>query len=532
MTITKNQIASWLKLLYLLLLSNGNISAQEGARRKVVLFSWLVSMGITKQIELLIMIALWRKNASIFVLVDRKSPLIRILEAILTKVTFFSAIKFAANSNTGHYLGKADEILKEIRTLEELKQFKIEEIHHGRNALSTLIRKTRRSTVEMADPEVREKLRHALAESLRWGSISQNLLKLTLPDHVVFVEKGYSPAAELYNVCIRDGVDVVQWVSAPTSDSLILKRYGKNNEFEHPLSLSKPTIQKLSRVNFSSYEALPSKILENYNSGVWFNRQNLNEGKRIYTRDEICNKLGLRRERKIAVIFTHVFYDATFFYGDNLFDDYRQWLIETVRIAISNTELNWVIKVHPVNVWRSKQDGFPLEQLEQEVLESELGALPGHIHILESDTDILTSSLFHSIDYGITVRGTIGLELPCFGIPTITAGTGRYSGNGFTFDPKTREEYRNLLMNLHHVKPLSSHEIHLARLYAYGSFNSRYLKLTSVRCEYRDHSPYIKFGGSDIKEIGSQLEDFEKIAEFIVGSNEEDYLNLILSRKG
>ena len=34
--------------------------------------------------------------------------------------------------------------------------------------------------------------------------------------------------------------------------------------------------------------------------------------------------------------------------------------------------------------------------------------------------------LFKVIDYGITVRGTIGIELPCFGIPVITAGTGRY----------------------------------------------------------------------------------------------------------
>ena len=64
-------------------------------------------------------------------------------------------------------------------------------------------------------------------------------------------------------------------------------------------------------------------------------------------------------------------------------------------------------------------------------LRRHFGNLPGHVKLMRADTGINTFSLFDVADYGLTVRGTIGMELPCFGIPVVTAGTGRYSGPWF-----------------------------------------------------------------------------------------------------
>ena len=61
--------------------------------------------------------------------------------------------------------------------------------------------------------------------------------------------------------------------------------------------------------------------------------------------------------------------------------------------------------------------------------------------LLEPDTDISTWSLFDVTDFGVTIRGSIGFELPCFGKPALTAGTGFYSGRGFTVDSETADEY-------------------------------------------------------------------------------------------
>ena len=170
------------------------------------------------------------------------------------------------------------------------------------------------------------------------------------------------------------------------------------------------------------------------------------------------------------------------------FGDYEQWLIETVKTAIANPRLNWVIKVHPVNVWRSRMDGTTLVQLEAETLRKNFGNLPSHIKLMTADTDINTFSLFKIADYGLTVRGTIGMELPCFGIPVVTAGTGRYSGRGFTLDPATPEEYRALLANLHDVPRLSDHAIRLARLHYHGALDLRPVPMRSFTLDYEAQS--------------------------------------------
>ena len=62
------------------------------------------------------------------------------------------------------------------------------------------------------------------------------------------------------------------------------------------------------------------------------------------------------------------------------------------------------------------------------LIRERVGKLPPHVRVLAPDTKVSTLSLFRSIDAGITVRGSIGYELPCFGVPVVTAGTGRYSG--------------------------------------------------------------------------------------------------------
>jgi hypothetical protein len=111
---------------------------------------------------------------------------------------------------------------------------------------------------------------------------------------------------------------------------------------------------------------------------------------------------------------------------------------------------------------------------------NQLGSLPDHVKLLPADTDINTRSLFPLIDYGLTVRGTIGLELPCFGIPVLLAGTGRYSGKGFTLDPPTREDYLRQLESLHLVPRLSEEQVLMAKKHAYVLFRKRQTSFQDV----------------------------------------------------
>lgn len=63
---------------------------------------------------------------------------------------------------------------------------------------------------------------------------------------------------------------------------------------------------------------------EGYRLGTWFNRKFLLQGKQIKNTDEVRKQLGLDLSKKTAVVFSHVLWDATFFYGKNLFEDYEK----------------------------------------------------------------------------------------------------------------------------------------------------------------------------------------------------------------
>jgi hypothetical protein len=231
-------------------------------------------------------------------------------------------------------------------------------------------------------------------------------------------------------------------------------------------------------------QAVVDRIAANYVSGAWYNRQQLQEGKIIVSAADTRRMLGLDPSRKTAVVFSHILYDATFFYGESLFEDYEQWLVETTRAAIANPRLNWVIKVHPVNVWRSRMDGVKLVQLESQTLHRHFGAHPGHVKLMAADTPVNTFSLFEVADYGLTVRGTIGMELPCFGIPVVTAGTGRYAGRGFTIDPASPEEYGAVLAGLQDFSRLNDEAVRRARLHYYGALDLRPVPTRSFEFDY------------------------------------------------
>jgi hypothetical protein len=62
-------------------------------------------------------------------------------------------------------------------------------------------------------------------------------------------------------------------------------------------------------------------------------------------------------------------------------------------------------------------DGVPMEQIEAQVLKREFGELPAHVSLMPANTEINTYSLFDAIDFGLTVRGTIGMELPALVYP-------------------------------------------------------------------------------------------------------------------
>ncbi len=399
----------------------------------------------------------------------------------------------------------------------------------GRNAISLATRRLRVGHIDLDHATHLEVVRTALETSFTAAAAAGKLVRQLSPRLAIFCERGYSPAGEVFDACLLSGVECVQWLGAPQSDRLLFKRYDLATRDMHPLSLSDETWAESSRRPLAAEtdRKLMDQLHSHYESGAWFNRQQLQDGKRLIGKDELRELLELDPSKPTAVVFSHLFYDATFFYGKSLFPTYERWLLEAVRSAIANTSLNWRIKVHPVNVWRSKMDGVPDQQLERVAIEREFGRLPDHVRIIPAETNINTWSIFQAIDYGLTVRGTVGIELPCFGIPTVTAGTGRYSGRGFTIDPSSVEEFRAELASLHRRPRLGTAEVALARRYAYDTFFRRPVSLSSFKIDFKPVRPAISALSPNVA-VGRSLSlsspDLLKIVEWMTQSKSKDLL--------
>ena len=105
--------------------------------------------------------------------------------------------------------------------------------------------------------------------------------------------------------------------------------------------------------------------------------------------------------------------------------------------------------------------------------------------MLPPDTKVSTLSLFRSIDAGITVRGSIGYELPCFGVPVVTAGTGRYSRVSTSPSTTTSpESYLATLARLETVPRLSADAVRRAKVHAHALFIRRPWILRSFELEF------------------------------------------------
>ena len=352
----------------------------------------------------------------------------------------------------------------------------------GKYAASSLLRAVRRGTVDLNEAGDRAICRSALSDSIAAADAAKRIFEKYRPEAVVMTDRGYTPYGEVFDLAVSRGAPVFTFNSAYRSGEIALKRFAAENEGRHFLTLSEKTWSRLRGIPWpaAKWHGLEREFVESYTKGDWFAEVGTQFNVEVQERAEVLSALSLDPNKKTVILFAHIFWDATFFYGEDLFHDYEDWFCETLRVAARNDRVNWVVKVHPANLVKDQRDGADGEHGELTAIRRTLGELPAHIKVLPADTTISTLSLFGVMDYCLTVRGTIGIEAACRGIRVLTAGTGRYDGCGFTSDFESSGDFLRAIESIETLEPMSATETDLARRYAYGVFKTRSIPLTSI----------------------------------------------------
>ncbi len=384
-------------------------------------------------------------------------------------------------------MAEAVRAMASIGSFEQLIKADYSGARIGKYAASTLLRHLRVGRLDLADQGIRKALLPFLHRAMCYAKTAEALVETLRPQLVLSVDTGYSPRGELFDRCLAAGIDTITWNAAHRNNQLMLKRYSRSNREVHPASLSASTWSALQSRAWTETDRdrLRRELVNSYTSGEWYSEVGTQFHTKLEDPDEVRRSLGLETGKKTVVVFPHIFWDGTFFYGTDLFESYEEWFLETMKVACANPDVNWIIKIHPANIIKNIRDGVGSEPSELTAIRSLGGRLPPQIRIIQPDSRLSTLSLYSVMDYCVTVRGTAGIEAASFGIPVLTAGTGRYDRLGFTVDSDSRGQYLDRLAHIQDLPSLSPRERELAERFAYGVFIQRPLALGTVALEYQ-----------------------------------------------
>lgn len=442
-------------------------------------------------------------------------------------------LKPNSKSNSGHKLVQSlRERLAQFSSLTELRKMNYRSYRFYDAVLSTAQRATRSHTFRVHESvTLRQKIEQLTVKLPSWIDQCESLLDEMKPSLILGIEFGgwYRPLAE---AAIERDVQVISCTQPHQENTVILKRLSTAGVRQHPNSVEKLALQELANLSpgqkRSAFVQVETHIKDRY-SGTWKLMKRNQPGNLLANREELIKRYELDATKKISVLYSHVLWDANLFYGSDLFDDYTDWLLQSVRAMLNNPKVNWLIKIHPANLWKAELENSGLQWAEVVALQtSGLWPLPPHVKLIYPDDPLCNLSLFSNTDYGITVRGTVGIELAALGVPVLTAGSGRYAQLGFTRDYLDKDSYLEALRHIQDAPPMTQSEQELAKLHAFAVFILRpypLVGLTPNLSEFRNHNPLaLNFNFVEPLASDSLNDEADEFANWVLRSSEADYL--------
>jgi len=437
------------------------------------------------------------------------------------------------------FVGRADSAPEEVaaavarcRTVQDFKAYEYRGARVGRQALATVVRARYEPRVDLDDPEVRADLARTLTYGVEGVHTGERILETLRPDALLMIERGYAGLGSFFDVALERGIEVIQFGSAHRDDAFLMKRYDLETRDLHPRSLDDRTWARLLEGGWTEErERALEAELAGREEGKWFMARHARHSARRRGPEQLRADLGLDPGRKVAVLFSHVLWDAAMFYGRDVFSDQGRWFEETLRLAAADVRVQWLVKLHPALFWKLEQEGVRAEPAEFAMIREAVGELPPHVRLIRPDDDVDNVDLFQIVDAGVTIRGTVGLELPRLGVPVLTAGTSDYAGRGFTVDASDVDEYARNVRGIAALEPLDDEQVRLANLYAYGVFCVRPWRFSSFTLDYLppeeageslDHQ--LRFHVRTVEDL-ERADDLRVFAEWVDGSSERDFVD-------
>jgi hypothetical protein len=420
--------------------------------------------------------------------------------------------------------------LDNLVSFRDFKDYDYQGIPVGKIALSTFSRHRATGIMNVADPESRAAVRYWLEYIYKSLKVAEQLYEAEKVSMLFFTEVFMEEYGALYYAALKKRLNVVRFAGTVRDNAIVVQHLNEESDRTHFSSISVKSWERI--LGYPDTPKIDAELKQNF-ADRYGNRWALSKRNQPKTRimsvDEARALLKVSEGRKVAVIYSHILYDTLFFNGEDLFDNYADWLVQSVKAACANPNLLWYIKVHPSNLWRGELEYYHGGKYEEvRIIDKYIGELPAHVRFAFPDTPISPYTWMQVADFGITVRGTSGIELGALGKTVITAGSGRYEDIGFTLNSQTVDQYLNVLSNLPSVLQPTDRQKWLARRFAYATFCMKPFTLDFLIPVTRKGKKNI-FSSDDLVYLGNFDKEIpDSMRKFVAWSknqNEIDFLN-------
>lgn len=369
----------------------------------------------------------------------------------------------------GTFIGLAEkqEIANTVNSLhdEALSTFIWRDIPVGEHARAGALRYFGSGTLD-SEPTGNAVLRRYLIAAMQSVCVMENLLSTKKFDRVVFHHGIYVPQGAIGDVCRKFGVRVINWNLAYRDRTVLFTHH----DTYHRTMIAEPNDTWLNLPFSDDDEKKVLEYIKSRRSGSndWISFQ---IGKSAS--EDAFEGLSLVPDKPIIGLLTNVMWDAQLHFKANAFESMVDWLYSTVDHFAARTDVQLLIRIHPAEVLGT----VPSRQKVSDLLNRRYGRLPKNVTVIGPD-DPRNTYLLMERCRAVLVYGTkMAIELPCLELPTVVAGEAWARNKGFTIDVSSKQEYFELLQRLPDIAPLTTHQIRLARQYAFYLFFRRMIPI-------------------------------------------------------
>jgi hypothetical protein len=156
------------------------------------------------------------------------------------------------------------------------------------------------------------------------------------------------------------------------------------------------------------------------------------------SREAFLESCGVNPRNRTVCVFAHAFQDAPLTRPKQLSDDYWQAVVDAVDLVRQLTQLNLIIKPHPLN------DSYDRKRSWNTLREY----CAGSRNIGLANGDLSAAEVMKYCDAGLTVRGTVLYEMAAAGHRMIATGEDKFSGLGIVEEASSMEALRSILLDV------------------------------------------------------------------------------------